>query len=308
MPKVDDFLRAQISIAWYPFMKKTLPILFAQLLLAMSSALATGSSLREDLAIRPEIDWIIPLDERTTVASKAPSGFFGVTEQQFQESVASVCPSGWMIIRTMKNPDPMRETYVQVPMLLYGKKDTATIFQIGASSGIRCKDGFNLSARVNPGTESLVAKRPIIFDSDKPQKPLWKGKPKEFYDDETVPANGLLTGKMLGFDRLMINGIESYAWAHAKCTRRGGRISLYIDGAIYPITDNESILKKMLDDYPSPYTYGRGVVYSHHTTPYYLGCDGNKPFVLKVKASSGTFNEFDQEILFEDGRTLKSVL
>ena len=99
---------------------------------------------------------------------------------------------------------------------------------------------------------------------------------------------------MLGFGRNKISGLESLAWAYAKCAQSGGYVVLFQPENGF-VQDEERQFQILASSYADPYEMrGRYI-----EAPYLLGCRGRSPFVLKVSKGQG--------MLFEAGRTIESA-
>lgn len=269
-------------------MKAISAILFA--LSPVLPSYAEPLSIRQALVAAPEIESVVPIGRTVTLVSQGGRSLFGMSaapEASFEQALANLCSSKWMFSRS--HVDPIDEHGTKVEELLAPKDAASEIFRVG---GTECQNQFRVRTGVRAammGATPLVAIR-----SFGEEVLIWKGRVKALYEGDSLPANGMITGKSLGFSRAKINGLESLAWAYARCVQGQGTLALYQPGS-GRILDEERMFTLLAFSYEDPYeTHGR-----YLETPYFLGCTGPRSFILKVSKGQG--------MLFEAGRDLGAM-
>ncbi|WP_197378067.1 hypothetical protein [Ralstonia pseudosolanacearum] len=246
--------------------------------------------MRQALIATPEIELVAPIGKRMTLISPGESSLFSTpaaSEATFEQAIANLCSSKWLFTRD--EVDSMTGKSTRTEELLDPKDAANEIFRVG---GTECFKQFRAIGRTRTkfmGATSLVAIR-----SFRDEDLVWKGRAKSLYEGDALPANGVLTGKALGFARAKITGVESLAWAYAKCAQGQGTLAMYQPGSAV-VQDEERMFTILANSYVDPYEI-RGL---YSEVPYFLGCRGARAFVLKVSR--------DQGMLFEAGRTLESL-
>jgi hypothetical protein len=247
-------------------------------------------STRQALIAAPEFDSVIPIGRRMTLVLPGERSLFGgrgVSDASFEQAVANLCRTKWLFSRT--DVDPMNGRGEKVDASLAPQDAAAEIFRVG---GTDCANQFRVYTRVKSSFMGLGT--PVAILSRLDEGLLWKGPVKALYESGALPANGRVDGKVLGFVRKKISGLESLAWAYAKCTQSGGYVILFQpeNGLIQ---DEERQFQILTSAYADPYEVrGRYI-----DAPYFLGCRSRSPFVLKVSKGQG--------MLFEAGRTIESA-
>ncbi len=251
---------------------------------------AEPQAMRPALIATPQFKLVVPIGRTVTLVSPGGSGLFSrpaASEAEFEQAIADLCGSKWLFSRNQV--DPMTGLSTKLEEALAPKDAAKEIFRVG---GTECSNQFRVSGRTRTkfmGATSLVAIR-----SFSEEDLAWKGRASFLYESDALPANGVVTGKTLGFARAKITGLESLAWAYAKCTQGQGTLALYQPGAAL-VLDEDRMFAILSDSYADPYEI-QGL---YIESPYFLGCRGAKAFVLKVSR--------DQGMLFEAGRTLESL-
>lgn len=263
------------------------------LVLALSlaqSGYAEPLAIRSVLIATPEFESVVPIGKTMTLVARGDSSLFGTSaasEASFEQAIANLCSSKWMFSRS--RVDPIDEHGTKVEELLAPKDAASEIFRVG---GTECQNQFRVRTGVRAvmmGATPLVAIRSFGEEGL-----IWKGRVKALYEGDELPANGKITGRSLGFSRDKINGLESLAWAYARCVQGQGTLALYQPGS-GRILDEERMFTLLAFSYEDPYeTHGR-----YLETPYFLGCTGPRSFILKVSKGQG--------MLFEAGRDLGSM-
>ena len=253
-------------------------------------AYAEPSAMRPTLITTPEFESVVPIGKTMTLVSPGESGLFSrpaASDAEFEQAIANLCGSKWLFSRNQV--DPMTGLSTKLEESLTPKDAAKEIFRVG---GTECSNQFRVSGRTK--TKFMGATSLIAIRSFREEDLAWKGRAKSLYESDVLPANGVVTGKTLGFARAKITGLESLAWAYAKCTQGRGTLALYQPGAKL-VLDEDRMFAILSYSYADPYEIHGLYVES----PYFLGCQGPRAFVLKVSR--------DQGMLFEAGRTLESL-
>ncbi len=247
-------------------------------------------STRQALIAAPEFDSVVPIGRRMTLVLPREHSLFGArvaSKVSFEQAVANLCPTKWLFSRI--DVESMSGRGEKVDASLAPQDAASEIFRVG---GTDCAEQFRVNTRAKSSFMGLA--QPVAILSRQEEDPAWKGRAKALYESEALPPNGKVDGKALGFGRSKINGLESLAWAYAKCAQSAGYLILFQPENGF-VQDEERQFQILAFSYADPYEMrGRYI-----EAPYLLGCRGRSPFVLKVSK--------DQGMLFEAGRTIESV-